>query len=402
METTWKQRTALGAMSIGLLLGGAYTGTDNPSFSIGQEVSAAEAKSFSATRYKTKANLNMRSGASTKFKVLLTIPNGTHVQSATKVGNWYKVTYKGKTGYVSGTYLSKVTAAPSVTTPSASYQTTDNLNMRTGASVNHKRILTIPKGGKVTYVSKSGSWFKVKYGTKTGYVSSKYLKKTTTAKPAPPAEAGKQYLTTADLNMRTNGSVYSKRILTIPMGKQVKYIGKSGGWYKIQYGSQIGYVNAKYLKTVPLKVPAIKQKVMSRAEAEVHMAKHLMKDKSGSYRLTTPIGRDAIILGFESSTTGKANFALDVISYYSAMDVKPEDIGTESYELNQVYLVKMKEAIAAYAETQFGRGTAEAKKLESEIKHMAANLPRGAVKKLSLQGKTVTLMREGSSVLVKY
>ncbi|RKO61751.1 polysaccharide deacetylase family protein [Caldibacillus debilis] len=62
------------------------------------------------------------------------------------------------------------------------YQTTANLNMRTGPSTRYRIITTIPKGKVVTYVSKSGSWYKVKYGSKTGYSSSKYLKKVTASK----------------------------------------------------------------------------------------------------------------------------------------------------------------------------------------------------------------------------
>lgn len=55
------------------------------------------------------------------------------------------------------------------------YKTTDNLNLRTGGSVKYKRILTIPRGKHVQYVSRKGSWYKVKYASKTGYVSSSYL-----------------------------------------------------------------------------------------------------------------------------------------------------------------------------------------------------------------------------------
>jgi len=56
------------------------------------------------------------------------------------------------------------------------YKTTANLNLRKSASKTASILTTIPKGKQVTYISKSGSWFKVKYGTKTGYVSSSYLK----------------------------------------------------------------------------------------------------------------------------------------------------------------------------------------------------------------------------------
>ena len=60
------------------------------------------------------------------------------------------------------------------------YKTTANLNLRTTNSTKGKIILTIPKGKKVQYISKAGSWYKVKYKTKTGYASSNYLTKVTT------------------------------------------------------------------------------------------------------------------------------------------------------------------------------------------------------------------------------
>lgn len=75
----------------------------------------------------------------------------------------------------SGVMLQEATTvqASSVT----KYKTIDNLNLRTGDSVNYKRILTIPRGKEVQYVSKKGSWYKIKYASKTGYVSSAYLTK---------------------------------------------------------------------------------------------------------------------------------------------------------------------------------------------------------------------------------
>lgn len=57
------------------------------------------------------------------------------------------------------------------------YTTTASLNMRTGASTKYKTILTIPKGKTVGMVSYNSSWSKVLYSGKSGYVSTKYLKK---------------------------------------------------------------------------------------------------------------------------------------------------------------------------------------------------------------------------------
>ncbi|WP_017381224.1 D-alanyl-D-alanine carboxypeptidase family protein [Paenisporosarcina sp. TG-14] len=120
------------------------------------------------------------------------------------------------------------------------YSTTVNLNIRSGASTKHKILTTIPKGKQVTYVSKSGSWSKVKYDSRTGYVSTKYLKKVATATV--------NYVTTDNLNMRSGASTKYKVLVTIPRGKSVSYVSKSGSWYKVKYGSKTGFVNSSYLK----------------------------------------------------------------------------------------------------------------------------------------------------------
>lgn len=56
--------------------------------------------------YTTIAKLNLRSGPGTGYAVLLTIPQETTLAVLGNTGGWYKVTYAGKTGYVSGSYVS--------------------------------------------------------------------------------------------------------------------------------------------------------------------------------------------------------------------------------------------------------------------------------------------------------
>lgn len=68
----------------------------------------------------------------------------------------------------------KVVAAP--TAGVVTYTATTYVNMRSGASPAYRVLTIIPKGAKVYYVKKSGSWFYVKYGLKTGWVYSSYLK----------------------------------------------------------------------------------------------------------------------------------------------------------------------------------------------------------------------------------
>lgn len=66
--------------------------------------------------YKTTANLNLRTSASTSGSILTTIPSGEVVNYIGTYGSWFKVTYKGITGYVSSEYVNVTTASTSTKT----------------------------------------------------------------------------------------------------------------------------------------------------------------------------------------------------------------------------------------------------------------------------------------------
>lgn len=184
MRSSFKK---LGVATGMLLFATAMAPSFNSSHTILENIGATQVEASSSISYSTTTNLNLRSGASTKYKSVTTIPKGKAVAYISKMGSWYKVKYGSKTGYVSSSYLKKVemkspaktAPAPKVTkkaTPVKTYTVTANLNLRKGASFKYSTLLTIPKGKAVTYVSKSGSWSKVMYGSKAGYVNSSYLK----------------------------------------------------------------------------------------------------------------------------------------------------------------------------------------------------------------------------------
>jgi uncharacterized protein YraI len=70
-------------------------------------------------------------------------------------------------------------AAPSRVVPAAAKKvmvTTADLNLRTSPSTSAKIITVLKKGTKVTVTASSGSWRKVAVGSRTGWVSAKFLK----------------------------------------------------------------------------------------------------------------------------------------------------------------------------------------------------------------------------------
>ncbi|MGC4378012.1 SpoIID/LytB domain-containing protein [Fictibacillus sp. Mic-4] len=134
----------------------------------------------------TTENLNVRSSASTKGKLLGTLKKGTTVEVVSAQSNgWLKIKYKSTYAYVSGKYVKKIEEKlPNKPEPEASkvlYKgktTTDGLNVRTQPNTNGKILTSLKKGSivEVTGEEKNG-WLKIKHKDSYGYVSGKYVEK---------------------------------------------------------------------------------------------------------------------------------------------------------------------------------------------------------------------------------
>ena len=132
--------------------------------------------------------LNIRAGASTKYRVLTAIPYGKSFKVTAVSGDWGKTTYNGKTGYVSLRYAKRLSPIPA---PQPKYQLgnytpadRDGLNLRAGAGAQHRVLTAIPYGKSFKVTAISGDWGKTTYNGKTGYVSLRYAK-LIVSKPAP-------------------------------------------------------------------------------------------------------------------------------------------------------------------------------------------------------------------------
>ncbi len=119
----------------------------------------------------TKAgHLNVRSGPSTASAVVSTLQKGSYVMLLSKNGGWYQVQYgKNAVGYASASYVTAVEGRPSTVTASA-------LNVRKGSGTSYAVQDYLYKGDAVVVLTTQNGWSRVVYhGTKTGYVSAKYL-----------------------------------------------------------------------------------------------------------------------------------------------------------------------------------------------------------------------------------
>lgn len=154
--------------------------------------------------------------------------------------------------------------------------TTDALNLRVAGGTSHRVLLTIPQGQTLTPIHTKGSWTKVMYSGKTGWVHNDYLRKTSASKPVnPPTIAPKatSAQTKVNLNLRSSKSTKSKVMLTIPRGKTVTVLKIEGSWSQVKYGSNTGYVANTYLTTTktPTPTPITPSKPIANQEENIDM-----------------------------------------------------------------------------------------------------------------------------------
>ena len=283
----------------------------------------------------TMENLNLRDKASTSGRILTTIPKGKTVTilSEKDENGWYKVSYDGKTGYVSRSYLTTSNSTPAV---SKTGTATENLNLRDQPGTSGKILTTIPKGKTVTILSEKdeNGWYKVSYGGKTGYVSGSYL---TTSPSGSTTITTKTGTATENLNLRNQASLSGKILTTIPKGKTVTILSEKdeNGWYKVSYDGKTGYAISNYIKEDDSNSEATesapsKPTVSKTGTTTENLNLRNQASLSGKVLMTIPKGKTVTILSekdengwYKVSYDGKTGYA---ISNY----IKEGDSNSES------------------------------------------------------------------------
>ena len=122
----------------------------------------------------TKANLRLRSEASESAKSLATASKGEVVLVLSKADlGWYKVSYNGQEGYMSGTYLNIKTDGNA----ELGYGTinTSKVNLRKGAGTSHGIVAVGDRGDTAYVVGIEDGWYRVIFNSVVGYIRSDFL-----------------------------------------------------------------------------------------------------------------------------------------------------------------------------------------------------------------------------------
>lgn len=248
------KKIVVGGLVSAICVGGVSIGTFNVNNSSSTIISYADTiktTNYSATG-KTTANLSVRKGPNTTYSKVGTLVKGAKITIVAKTSNgWYKIKYNSGYGYVSGSYIIITTSKPSESVYSATGKTTVNLSVRKGPDTTYSKTGSLKQGVKVTIVAKtSNGWYKIKYNSGYGYVSSKYV---TIVNNEPKFTETSYYATgtcLSNVNVRKGpGTSYSKVAYLYEYDGVYVVAKTSNGWYKIlDEDGSFGYVSSKLIE----------------------------------------------------------------------------------------------------------------------------------------------------------
>ncbi|MGL4774115.1 MAG: SH3 domain-containing protein [Clostridium sp.] len=196
-------------------------------------------------------SLNVRSGAGTNYSIVASLSKGKKVEIVGESGDWYKIKFDGKEGYVSKKYISvdgQGNTGGSTSTKEGIVQVSNTLNVRSGAGTNYSKVGSLSKGEKVTILGESGDWYKISFSGKEGYVAKQYIQLTSKARTAITAEKGEVVNVDSNLTIRKTTSENSSAVGYLMLGDTFDILDESGDSYLIQSGNKKGYVNKKHVQ----------------------------------------------------------------------------------------------------------------------------------------------------------
>ncbi|MGL4990146.1 MAG: SH3 domain-containing protein [Sarcina sp.] len=136
--------------------------------------------------------LNVRSGPSTAYNIINAVPRDKLVSVNYEKDGWYNITYDGKVGFVSKSYIRLVNSDIEISKNESkknegtqNYEkgkivnVETNLNVRSGIGTNNSVIGYLLEDTIVKVLNSSNGWYKIEFDTgynvKTGYISGEYL-----------------------------------------------------------------------------------------------------------------------------------------------------------------------------------------------------------------------------------
>ncbi len=215
----------------------------------------------------------------------------------------------------------------------------DALNVRSSASTSSSVVTVAHGGDEVIILEKIGTWYKVNYRYKVGYMAANYLLLSETDEVSEVTGI----VTGSVVNVRSNPGTSNQVVSQIRSGTYVDIIGAEGGWYKIKHSSTEGYIHPGYLqiKKAPnsgavlpatTDLPANSAEVSDSRTALVNFAKQYIGTKYAYSGKSPTTGFDCsgfvyyVFKNYGYTLNPGASTQMDAVKSISKADLLPGDL----------------------------------------------------------------------------
>ncbi|MDO5300565.1 MAG: SH3 domain-containing protein [Clostridia bacterium] len=205
-------------------------------------------------RYANGGYVNLRSGPSLNYSVVVRVTSGStvYIQDESYEWNYITVWQNGYTytGYMHESFINKSTSTATVTTRNGG-----KVNVRSGPSSSYSSVGSLASGTKVSVLLKGNGWYQISANGIVGFMSTQYLSGTgnTVGSNTGSATTSTQVAyvnnprSTQVLNLRESPSQTARSIGQYRNGTQVKVVSKGATWCEVYVGTRHGYMMTKYL-----------------------------------------------------------------------------------------------------------------------------------------------------------
>ena len=235
----------------------------------------------------TTDSVNLRNKPSTSSDVIKSLSKNESLEILEESGDFYKVLYKGRVGYVSKKFVSvagesastntiettNTTSSTNTTTSTTNVTTTaansDNSNLAIGSyklsadsDVYVLPVLyalkngSLKKGDTVNVITVTANWVYISNNNISGWVFKTLIEGaekttttgiTTTTTEATTTTENVVTVNTDAVNIREKPSTSSDILGSVGKGRKLEVISKSGDWTQVQFNKVKGYVLSKFV-----------------------------------------------------------------------------------------------------------------------------------------------------------
>jgi len=138
---------------------------------------------FAASGAVNASTLNIRQNPSLSSYIMGSLPRNTPVNTLGKSGSFYKIIYKGKTGYVYSSYIKIGQSTSSATVVNATgvgHISASYLNVRRTPSAGNNVIGSLNPTSSITLYGIQNNYYRIKYSNNWAYIAKSYVKLGTT------------------------------------------------------------------------------------------------------------------------------------------------------------------------------------------------------------------------------